>query len=133
MIFLRYSADSVDIEADQLGFNTIRQAINDVVDGGSTALRIAADEINPSPYEHNPITLVIELSVGPNSFSRDGNELIIRGSAESLKSLSRNLPIGNEPTGSGIKYHHHYDYISFPDHCSQDIPDITLTAAIASD
>lgn len=133
MIFVRYISHLLDIEADEHGFNAVRQAIADVVDGIAVASRIATDKIDPSPYEHNPTSLVIERSDSANSFIRDGSQLIIRGSKPSLTSLSLNLPVGNERTLSGIKYHHHYDHISFPDYCSDDTPDATLSVATASD
>ena len=72
------------------------------------------------------VSFRVILGTGRNEFSLAGSTLKVEGSAIALKNFSDNFPDGGRTEGQ-IRYHHHYDVISFPEYISNDSPDVVLS------
>ncbi|MEO1147120.1 MAG: hypothetical protein AAFY26_16170 [Cyanobacteria bacterium J06638_22] len=128
MLRIRSSENELDIEGTAEDFTRLCRAITSLLTpGAERSIEVKCDEsFDPAPYANAHSSIRITVGSGPNHFDHSQQCLQVLGSLQSLKNFSDNFPAGDDDSGA-IRYHYHYDHLSFPEYVSSDSPLLTLT------
>lgn len=130
MLRICYADNELDIEGTNQDFRDLQSAIRQVISlKEQSGVVIQCDvDFDPSPYEIRCKQLLIQVKSGPNQFLVSNDALQIIGSSDALLNLSENFPIDADcDVRNSIRYHIHYDVISFPEYVSSNSPSVTLS------
>lgn len=127
-IRIRFSPNELDIEGTHRDFAELQARIDKLLSSPeATELQVVCDtQFDPAPYDQNCAFLRLKIGSGPNQFNVVGATIEILGSRDALKNLGDNFPESGYSNGT-IRYHHHYDRISFPEYVSSCSPWVTLS------
>jgi hypothetical protein len=105
----------------------LREQVLEFIASDETILRIRTEaNFDPAPYDEVLTELVIIKSHSLLTALKENKRLLISGCPEFLHTLANNLPIPSTSIALPQNYHHHFDYIGWPEEIANTCPEMVF-------